>query len=92
MVELAGFKCRERACRYGAEGKAGCNGCDYFTELLLTYQLEPKTSGMKCATHVHQDNKNCVICATYSAIREVNLKEAITVEEHRLHRRISLSH
>ena len=31
--------------------------------------------------HVDQDHKNCVICATYSVMRGVNLKEAVTVDE-----------
>ena len=36
---------------------------------------------MRCETRVRQDDRNCVICANHSALREVSLKNAITVEE-----------
>ena len=81
MLELTGFRCREHALEYGAKGKTGCRSCNALTIILDRYELEARKFGVKCDTHLWQDDKSCVICATRLAMREVNIKDAITIEQ-----------
>ena len=81
MLDPTGFRCRQHACVYGAKGKTGCRSCNAFTELLDRYGLERGAFGTKCGTHPQQDDKNCVACATHSAMREVNIRNDITIEQ-----------
>ena len=81
MLDLAGFRCRQHACKHGATGLSDCHSCNAFTHILVGYGFEPEKFGMKCDLHPQQDNQSCQICATHLAMGEVDIREAITIEK-----------
>ena len=80
MPDLAGFRCRQHACEYGATGRTDCHRCSAFIAFLEGFGFDPEKFGMKCGLHPQQNSKSCQICATHLAMREVDIREAITVE------------
>ena len=81
ILDLTGYRCRQHACEFGAKGKTDCRSCNAFTELLDRYGYEPEKFCMECDLRPQQDNKSCVICATHLAMQEVNIRNAITIEQ-----------
>ena len=81
MFDLAGFRCRQHTCKHGATGRTDCHSCNAFILILEGYGFDPEKFGMKCGLHPQQKSESCQLCATHLAMREVDIGEAITVEQ-----------
>ena len=58
MLDLAGFRCRQHACEYGAAGRTDCHSCNAFAVILEGYGFDPEKFGMKCGLHPQQNSKS----------------------------------